>query len=212
MRLRLLLACALVVGVAAWVRLVPFTEAVPPLQPLAEFPHRLGPWTGRDHRFEDYVYEQLKVSDSLLREYRRPDGARLYLYVGYYASQREGMQIHSPKHCMPGGGWVPRWARDVELADPALPGGRLTARETLYAKGGSQTLFLYWYQMARRFTTNEYMLKLYMIDHAIRYHRTDAAFVRLSTAVVRDDAERAKGVLVDFARLCIPRLVEFLPH
>lgn len=212
MKLRLLIACGLVVAVAVWVRITPFTEAVPPLQPLAEFPHRLGGWEGRDHRFEDYVYEKLKVSDSLLREYRRPGAPPLYLYVGYYASQREGMQIHSPKHCMPGGGWAPRWARDVELADPALPGGRLTARETLYNKGGEQTLFLYWYQMARRFTTNEYMLKLYMVDHAIRYHRTDAAFVRLSIAVPGGDTEGAEGELTDFARLCIPELVAFLPH
>ncbi len=212
MKVRLLIACALVVAVSAWVHLTPFTEDVPPLQPLVQFPHHLGPWEGRDHRFEDYVYEKLKVSDSLLREYRRPDGARLYLYVGYYASQREGMQIHSPKHCMPGGGWAPRWARDVQLADPALPDGRLTARETLYAKGGDQTLFLYWYQMARRFTTNEYMLKLYMIDHAIRYHRTDAAFVRLSIGVPRGDIQAAEQTLTAFARLCIPRLVEYLPH
>lgn len=212
MKLRLLIACGLVVAVAAWVRVAPFFEAVPPLQPLAEFPHRLGGWEGRDHRFEDYVYEQLKVSDSLLREFRRPGVAPIYLYVGYYASQREGMQIHSPKHCMPGGGWAPRWARDVEINDPALPDGRLTARETLYGKGGEQTLFLYWYQMARRFTTNEYLLKLFMIDHAIRYHRTDAAFVRLSIPVVGDDTNGAEETVTAFARLCAPELVSFLPH
>jgi len=211
-KLRLLIACGLVVGVAAWVRFVPFTEAVPALQKLAAFPHRLGTWEGRDHRFEDYVYEQLKVSDSLLREYRRPGATPLYLYVGYYASQREGMQIHSPKHCMPGAGWAPSWVHDVELTDPRLPDGNLTAAETLYVKGGEKTLFLYWYQMARRFTTNEYMLKLFMIDHAIRYHRTDAAFVRLSIAVRGGDTHGAETELTAFARLCIPELVSFLPH
>jgi len=211
-KLRLLIACGLVVAVAAWVRVAPFTEAVPPLQELAAFPHRLGGWEGRDHRFEDYVYEQLKVSDSLLREYRRVGAPPLYLYVGYYASQREGMQIHSPKHCLPAAGWAPRWVHDVTLTDPGLPGGKLTAAETLYARGGEQTLFLYWYQMARRFTTNEYMLKLFMIDHAIRYHRTDAAFVRLSISVAGGDTQGAEGELTAFARLCIPKLVDFLPH
>ncbi|NCP97043.1 MAG: EpsI family protein [Nitrospirae bacterium CG_4_8_14_3_um_filter_70_85] len=212
MRLRLLLACGLVVAVAAWVRFVPFSEVVPPLTPLVELPNRLGAWEGRDHRFEDYVYEQLKVSDSLLREYRRPGASPVYLYVGYYASQREGMQIHSPKHCMPGGGWAPRWARVVEVAEPQLPGGRLTAAETLYGKGDEETLFLYWYQMAHRITTNEYLLKLYMIDHAIRFHRTDAAFVRLSVDVAGGDTQTAAAQLTEFARLCLPELVAFLPR
>ncbi|RMF78683.1 MAG: EpsI family protein [Nitrospirae bacterium] len=211
MKARLLLACGLVVAVAGWVATAPFSEEVPALRPLAEFPHRLGPWVGVDERFPDYVYEQLKVSDSLLRRYRRPDGAYLYLYVGYYASQREGMQIHSPKHCLPAAGWAPRWARPVTLTLPEA-GRAIHARETLYARGPDRALFLYWYQMAHRFTANEYLLKLYMVDHAIRYHRTDAAFVRLSTPVAEGGTGEAEARLRGFARLCVPRLVAFLPH
>ena len=66
--------------------------------------------------------------------------------------------------------------------------------------------------MAGSFTTNEYMLKFYMIDHAIRYHRTDAAFVRLSANVTAGHIEEVEAHLNEFARLCIPELVAFLPH
>jgi EpsI family protein len=209
---RFLLATALVVGAALWVNARPFEEVVPVERPLAEFPVQLGKWTGTDQRWEDYVYEQLKVSDSLLRLYRDPAGDNLYLYVGYYASQREGMQIHSPKHCLPGGGWAPVWSRAREIRDPRLPGGGFTAREALYGKGHAQTLFLYWYQMGPRFTTNEYALKLFMVDHALRYHRTDAAFVRLSTGVGEAGPEAASATLSEFAALSIPHLLDFLPR
>jgi len=209
---RFLVAASLVVGVALWVHARPFAEVVPMERPLAEFPLQLGEWNGADDRWEDYVYEQLKVSDSLLRHYLRPNGDRLDLYVGYYASQREGMQIHSPKHCLPGGGWAPVWSRDRELRDPRLPGGGFAAREALYGKGHAQMLFLYWYQMGPRFTTNEYALKVFMVDHALRYHRTDAAFVRLSTGVGGDGPEVASQILSEFAALSIPHLLELLPQ
>ncbi|MGD2064736.1 MAG: EpsI family protein [Nitrospirota bacterium] len=209
---RFSLAVLLVVGAALWVQARPFEEVVPVERPLAEFPVRLGDWTGTDQRWEDYVYEQLKVSDSLLRHYRNPAGDNLYLYVGYYASQREGMQIHSPRHCLPGGGWAPVWSRGVEVRDPRLPGGGFTAREALYGKGRAQTLFLYWYQMGPRFTTNEYALKLFMVEHALRYHRTDAAFVRLSMGVGEAGPEVASAMLSEFAALSIPHLLEFLPR
>jgi EpsI family protein len=29
------------------------------------------------------------------------------LYVGYFTDQKEGEMTHSPKHCLPGGGWNP---------------------------------------------------------------------------------------------------------
>jgi EpsI family protein len=209
---RFLLAATLVVGAALWVHARPFAEMVPVERPLAEFPVQLGQWTGTDERWEDYVYEQLKVSDSLLRLYQEPDGDKLFLYVGYYASQREGMQIHSPKHCLPGGGWAPVWSRARAVRDPHLPGGGFAAREALYGKGAAQTLFLYWYQMGPRFTTNEYALKFFMVEHAVRYQRTDAAFVRLSTGVGEAGPEAASALLLEFAALSIPHLLDFLPR
>ena len=35
------------------------------------------------------------------------DGRSIRLYVGYYATQRQGATIHSPLNCLPGAGWIP---------------------------------------------------------------------------------------------------------
>ena len=47
----------------------------------------------------------LGVDDYLNRVYGRPSIAPVSLYIGYYASQRQGDTIHSPQNCLPGAGW-----------------------------------------------------------------------------------------------------------
>jgi len=55
--------------------------------------------------------EELAVngaSDYLLRAYVDSTGAEKFgLYIGYYPQQSQGRTIHSPKNCLPGGGWEP---------------------------------------------------------------------------------------------------------
>ena len=48
--------------------------------------------------------QAVSVSDYTNRVYLNPEGAPVQLYVGYYASQRTGDTIHSPKNCLPGAG------------------------------------------------------------------------------------------------------------
>ena len=98
------------------------------------------------------------------------------------------------------------------MRNPRRADGGLTAREALYGKGSMQTLFLYWYQMGQRITTNEYALKLFMIERAIRYHRTDATFVRLSIGIGDGGVDAAEAVLFQFAALCVPELDNFQPR
>lgn len=56
------------------------------------------------------------MSDYLMRVFTR-DSTRLFsVYVGYYRSQNQGRSIHSPKNCLPGGGWEPVSADTRTLA------------------------------------------------------------------------------------------------
>src|SRR5262249_54096000 len=47
---------------------------------------------------------QLKASSYLSRTYVKR-GMRADLFIAYYAQQRAGESMHSPKHCLPGAGW-----------------------------------------------------------------------------------------------------------
>ena len=100
-----------------------FTESrsIPPKKPLAQFPLNIGEWRGVARQFDQRIYDILGVDDSFLCDYVTPDGRAVELYVGYHDSQRKGDLIHSPKHCMPGGGWNITQASIETLASSNTP-------------------------------------------------------------------------------------------
>jgi len=94
--------------VAAFVLLhtVSHGEAIVPHQPLRGLPYILGTWMGSEQPLSERIVQAVGVSDYANRIYQSPNGAA-QLYVGYYANQRTGDTIHSPKNCLPGAGWDP---------------------------------------------------------------------------------------------------------
>src|ERR1044071_4906898 len=83
-------------------------EARVPRQALTTLPLTIGGWTGRDAApFADDVLEQLGADEYVNRTYVGQSNVPISLYLGYYASQRQGDAIHSPQNCLPGAGWQP---------------------------------------------------------------------------------------------------------
>ena len=77
----------------------------PPREPFASFPRQVGDWSGREQHLESIILESLELDDYLMADYRHPSGDKVNLYVPYYASQQAGSAAHSPRACIPGGGW-----------------------------------------------------------------------------------------------------------
>ncbi|KAF0221824.1 MAG: hypothetical protein FD174_155 [Geobacteraceae bacterium] len=207
MNKRLLIAAALLLIAGLVLHFVPFHQVVPLKRPFAEFPLQHNGWTGRDQLFTDVVLDKLKVTEYLSREYLR-GGQRLSLYVGYYGAQREGAQIHSPKHCLPGGGWQKLSERTGTTQIAGY--GPVKFVEALYQKGESRESFVYWYRMKNASITSDYGLKWYMILNSLRYQRNDAAFIRLS-APASGDAIGAFQTIESFMRDFLPLMNSFLP-
>lgn len=184
-------------------------EAVPSTTPLSTFPTQIGEWKGNTDRFDDKIYEVLGVDDSFLANYFGPDNRLIQLYVGFYGSQREGDIIHSPRNCMPGGGWNITRTTDKTLS--IGDGGKATVRQLLLEKGKQKQLVLYWFQSRGRIISSEYSQKIYLVMDAIFRNRTDGSFVRLITPVVDDDEETAATVLERFGERLIPLLSDYIP-
>jgi len=152
-------------------------DAPHPHTPLARLPLRLGDWIGRDAGpFDDDTLAALGVDEYLNRQYVASQGAPLALYLGYYASQRQGDTIHSPQNCLPGAGWQP------------IESGRLRVRSAgrdvdmnryVVHKGGDRQVVLYWYQGRGRITAGEYSNKLWLMLDAARLHRSDGGLARV---------------------------------
>lgn len=183
-------------------------EAMAPRQPLAFLPMQIGEWQGEDqYPLADDVVASLGVDDYVNRRYARREAGPVALYAGYYASQRQGDTIHSPRNCLPGAGWQPVAAERVRIA----AGGRsIRVNRYVIQKGLDRQVVLYWYQGRGRTVASEYTNKLMLMLDAARLHRTNGGLVRLIAPVVTtvDDASRE---LESFTAALYPRLPAFLP-
>jgi EpsI family protein len=84
--------------------------------------------------------------------------------------------------------------------------------EYLITNGAAMQEVLYWYQMRGRSIANDYKAKLYTLADSIRYSRTDAALVRVITAVnPGEDRMDAHRRAVEFAEQIIPLLPAYIP-
>ena len=201
-----------VVLTAGWYSSRAGREVAVPRAPLAELPRAIGPWSASaDVPLEQDVREVLGVDEYVNRTYVSAAGQPVSLYIGYYASQRQGDTIHSPQNCLPGAGWQP-----VEGGAAPLDVGdrRLTVNRFVIQKGLDRQVVLYWYQGRGRVIANEYANKLWLMLDAARLHRSDGALVRVVVPVMRSangSVAVADATAADFTRAIFPRLSSYLP-
>ena len=143
-------------------------------------PKRLDNWVGQDLELDPRTIDVLKASDHILREYVNvTTGQRIGFFVAYFKSSKEGSQIHSPKHCLPGGGWAILAKQNpvIQAMDRVWE-----ANFFVIGKRNIRQAVFYWYSTRRGQTTSEYMLKLKLVTSSLLRQPTDAALVRLTVS------------------------------
>jgi EpsI family protein len=206
--IRLWITVGLLTGTWLLLNTASHGEPLVPRQPLHDLPYKLGVWIGREQPFEEQVVQAVGVSDYTNRVYFEPSAAPVSLYVGYYATQRTGDTIHSPKNCLPGSGWDP--VRSGYVTVPVSGEREIVVNEYVIQQDEERALVFYWYQGRGRVIANEYSGKFWMIADAISRNRTDGSLVRLVTSM--DDGEmKARGRLVSFTQLFFPPLDALIP-
>jgi EpsI family protein len=206
---RTAMALALLVGAALLSsRAIRADEVSVPRQPLATLPSVIAGWNGRGAApLADDVLAQLGVDDYVNRTYVKSGAAPIGLYIGYYASQRQGDTIHSPQNCLPGAGWQPVSAgiREIDA------GGRtLRVNEYVIEKGLSRQVVLYWYQGRGRVVANEYANKAFLMLDAARLHRTNGGLVRVLAPVSVSTGDTTTQAAA-FSAALFPFLDRYLP-
>ena len=185
-------------------------ESVPTRQSVESFPVEIGEWHGRSVPIAPEVREILGHGEFAVRLYP-VDGTLVDLFVAYFATQRTGSTIHSPKNCIPGSGWTPVESGHVQLQSPN--GKPLTVNRYIVAKGMDRQLVLYWYQAHSRVVASEYWAKFYLTADAISMNRSDGALVRVLTPIGRgEDPAIATKRATQFAQTILPRLDSYIPQ
>jgi EpsI family protein len=202
-----LIATMVVVGALAWwLRLGP--QLYVDVSPLENVPARIGHWESRDIPVPRAVEEELRADFNLQRVYANRSGQVVWLYVGYYGTERGGRPEHTPRGCYTGAGWGIESSRIVNVT----PNGALRANEYLVTNSGERRLVHFWYRSHRRtgilggLDQNVDRLMGRLFDN-----RADGALVRVSTPMLDGDTVGARGRLLSFSSLLDPLLGEHWP-
>jgi EpsI family protein len=213
---RILVVGAFFAATALYLGVASKAEELPPRMAFSQLSMSIDDWRGK--RAPDLTPEVLALlgaDEYIMRSYTRANDVPLNLYIGYHASQRQGDTIHSPLNCLPGAGWEPMEVSRIQIPVRGAAGGEpapIDDNRVVIAKGLDKALVLYWYQSPRRVVASEYWGKVYTVLDSVRYHRTDAAMVRI-VAPLRDDVSRSavEAEAVAFAQALFPRLSVHLP-
>ena len=210
----LLLSVSIVILVAVAVGVYSLDErqeVLPPRTELTAFPLALGDWRAREDYLPADIEKFLGVDDYLLADYKRAAGEQVNFYIAFYASQRKGNSPHSPRVCLPGGGW--RIADFSEINYPLAAQTAFPINRAVLALNSHKQLVCYWFEQRGRRIANEYWMKWYLLVDSIMMNRTDGALVRIVTPIYpSEDVGAADQWLQDFLAVALPPLPEYIPN
>lgn len=186
----------------------------PDRQSFLSFPLYYKSWSGKQVAIAPDVLDELKLTDYIQANYRsRETNSFANLYVAYYDSQVKGASIHSPKSCLPGGGWQLDNLKPVQVSDVLNQSGQpLVANRAEMRMGDAAQVVYYWFEQRGRNITSEYAAKWYLFWDSLTMQRTDGALVRVIVGI--EDASRideADQKAQQFIKDFYPVLIDHLP-
>lgn len=187
------------------------TEKVPPHRPLSQFSLPDTNWSVvQDVQMDKETLDVLKADDILSRVYVNNTGQMATLFVAYFETQRTGKTPHSPKNCLPGSGWAQTQSGTIEIpvSGEILP---IKVNRYVVARGQNQSVVLYWYQARNRVIASEYSAKIYTVEDAIRYNRSDTSLVRVVVGVNDGNIPKAVDTATSFVKAFFGPLKDYLP-
>ena len=188
-------------------------EVVPARAAFLAFPDRMDGWMGHRQGMEQQFIDALQLDDYIISDYQKPTDVPVNLYVAYYNAQHSSQAAHSPKSCLPAGGWVMTQIGSYTVPGVAVSGQPLTVNRAVMEQNGARQLIYYWFQQRGRVVTSEYADKWFLLWDSVRVHRSDGALVRLMTSIpTGTDVEAADRRLRDFAAPLATELPRFVPN
>ena len=179
MKRAVLISCLLIVAGGAFANYLRYSERMPDRPASFEvIPYVSGQFSGEERRFEAYNYEVLKADTTTLRLYHGQRGEAYWLFVAYFESQKYGSQIHSPKHCLPGGGWRIERLEPFTLSAAGMPTKEIN--RLIIADREDRQLMFYWFETRGGAIHNEFALKWDLMKNSLLLRPTDASIIRLT--------------------------------
>lgn len=181
------------------------------------FPRTVDQWESERTLLDPEIEEVLAADDYINAVFFSPEGKGDYIsfFSAWYAKQTEGQAIHSPEACLPGGGWEVSAIENTEVTIPGTVYGTFSLNRAIIQKGSQKQLVYYWFEQRGKRMTNDFAVKLSVLQDTLLTGRGDGALVRLVTPIngAGPEAEaEADAYLQDFMGKILKRLPRFIPE
>ena len=178
---------------------------------LAVVPMNFGEWQAENFLMDQKTLDILKSDQYVWRKYSDSSGQTIGLFVAYFKDQKYGAQIHSPRHCLPGGGWkiVDKATHNIQVH--CSPPHELKMNKLVNSNGRFKDLMLYLFWTRSGAITSEYGLKFDLAKNALLRKPTDAAFIRINLPIVKNDPSESLQLASQFISEIYPALQNILP-
>jgi len=168
-------------------------------KPIDSINTRIDGWSSAgNQQLRDRIVASLNATSYLSRTYRK-DRNELDLFVAFYAQLRAGESMHSPKYCLPGGGWE---FSDIRTVSLSANGRQAKVNRALVHLGDERQLMLYWYQSRPRIIASEYQSKLFLVWDGLTRGNQGGSIVR----IMLPDRPGADQEALAFATQLIPQV------
>lgn len=187
-------------------------KEVPVKRPLDQFPQQIGEWNLVDRRLlSNTALKKLGVDDYIDYTYTSPGRPVINLLVSYYKAVGVSGGYHSPKNCLPGGGWNITHIKPLKLDVHHSKNDPAEVNFVIIQKGGEKQAVIYWYQNRGRIIASEYREKIYLVLDSVIKRRRDGSFIRIMTAIADGKYGESDTYLKEFAENVMLILEEYLP-
>ena len=171
------------------------------------FPPRIVGWRVIPSRLVPDLIGGLAADDTLAASLIDGRQDSVSLFIAYYDHQESGRSPHSPKVCMPGGGWEIMDTRRIRMN---ANGRSQPVNRVRIVKGNDTLLVYYWYYGRGKWLANEWRMKWELFRDAMLGQPTNNSLVRLSTLVPPGDPASADRTLQRALRDLAPLLPRYL--
>ncbi len=179
---------------------------------LSSFPHTIGEYSlNNSFNSSADVLELLGVDDYIQYNYVDNTNNYINLYVGFYRAVGVEGSYHSPKNCIPGGGWGIDALTSINIPRGKDGSSEVKISEMLIRRGSEYQVVLYWYQNRGRIIHSEYLEKIFLVLDAIFMGRRDGSFIRIMSYSPTSDTASTKLKLRKFAAEVMTKLEDYLP-
>ncbi|MEO1137445.1 MAG: VPLPA-CTERM-specific exosortase XrtD, partial [Pseudomonadota bacterium] len=183
---------------------------VPDRNDLASLPYQLEGWQSDIQQVDTATLEVLGADDFIITNLVSPENEYFNLYIAYLNMQRHGHSWHSPRQCIPGGGWQ---IAEHDFTPVTLKNGSsFYVNRIVIENRGARQLLYYWYDQRGRRIANEFVMKTLLILDAMGMRRTDGAMIRIMTPIARGElVGDADARLMGFLETLDPLLPPYIP-